>query len=67
MTDHLRGCFWITGASALAEVWVSVSASPVLLLLSASLLQWVLRLLLRSRLVLLLRLPWARRSVLGLD
>jgi hypothetical protein len=53
----------------LAEVEVSVSAYPVLLLLWASPLQSVLRLLLllRSRLVLLLRLLWARQSVLGLD
>ena len=61
MTDHLRDWLSITEASALAEAWVSVWASPVLLLLWASPLQWVLRLLLR--LVLLL----ARRSVLGLD
>jgi len=67
MTNHLRDCFWITEASALAEVWVSVSASPVLLLLWASPLQSVLRLLLRSQLVSLLLLALARRSVLGLD
>ena len=42
---------------------MSASVSLVLLLLWASPLQWVLRLLLRLRLVLLL----ARRSVLGLD
>jgi hypothetical protein len=51
----------------LDEVWASVSVSPVLLLLWASPLQSVLRLLLRSRLVLLLLLALARQSVLGLD
>jgi hypothetical protein len=51
----------------LAEVWVSVSAFPALLLLWASPLQSVLRLLLRSPLGLLSLSVLARRSVLGLD
>jgi hypothetical protein len=54
-------------ASALDEVWASVSALSAYLLVWASPLQWVLRLLLLLRLVLLLLSLLARRSVLGLD